>query len=156
MKASLDTNVMIHLYRANQEHILFDFFKDGIFIFEQIRNTELVNHGLDVIEKIDYDIEAGKIEIYTRQKLMEQGVLRIFEEHGMDFLKLLLYLPDIHNKTEFLETITFINSGTDLRTLQDNFLLLKNIARSIKKRNHSLYYKMVKFVSSRAIFIKIV
>ena len=41
----------------------------------------------------------------------------------MDFLKLLLYLPDIHNKTEFLETITFINSGTDLRTLQDNFLL---------------------------------
>ncbi|HHU75255.1 MAG TPA: hypothetical protein GXZ28_11705 [Clostridiales bacterium] len=123
MKASLDTNVMIHLYRANQEHILFDFFKDGLFIFEQIRNTELVNHGLDVIEKIDYDIEAGKIEIYTRQKLMEQGVLRIFEEHGMDFLKLLLYLPDIHNKTEFLETITFINSGTDLRTLQDNFLL---------------------------------
>lgn len=71
MKASLDTNVMIHLYRANQEHILFDFFKDGLFIFEQIRNTELVNHGLDVIEKIDYDIEAGKIEIYTRQKLME-------------------------------------------------------------------------------------
>ena len=123
MKASLDTNVMIHLYRANQEHILFDFFKDGLFIFEQIRNTELVNHGLDVIEKIDYDIEAGKIEIYTRQKLMEQGVLRIFEEHGMDFLKLLLYLPDLHNKTEFLETITFINSGTDLRTLQDNFLL---------------------------------
>jgi len=123
VKASLDTNVMIHLYRANQEHILFDFFKDGLFIFEQIRNTELVNHGLDVIEKIDYDIEAGKIEIYTRQKLMEQGVLRIFEEHGMDFLKLLLYLPDIHNKTEFLETITFINSGTDLRTLQDNFLL---------------------------------
>ena len=51
MKASLDTNVMIHLYRANQEHILFDFFKDGLFIFEQIRNTELVNHGLDVIEK---------------------------------------------------------------------------------------------------------
>lgn len=84
MKASLDTNVMIHLYRANQEHILFDFFKDGVFIYEQIRNIELENHGLDVLEKINYDIGMGKIEIYTKQKLQEQGVLRIFEKNVND------------------------------------------------------------------------
>lgn len=74
----------------------------------------------------------------------------------MDYLKLILYLPDIHNKIDFSETVTFINSGTDLSTLQENFILLKKIIISIKKRNHNLYYKIVKFVSSRAIFIKIV
>ena len=84
MKASLDTNVMIHLYRANQEHLLFDFFRDGVFVYEQIKYIELENHGKDVLEKINYDINSGKIEVYTREKLLEQGVLRIFDEHVKD------------------------------------------------------------------------
>ncbi len=37
MKASLDTNVLIHLYSANKEDLLFDFFEDGVLIYEQIR-----------------------------------------------------------------------------------------------------------------------
>ena len=53
MRASLDTNVIIHLYQANQEHILFDFFEDGVIIYEQIRNVELQNHGQSVVERID-------------------------------------------------------------------------------------------------------
>ncbi len=40
MKASLDTNVMIHLYRAGRQQILFDFFEEGVFIYEQIRSVE--------------------------------------------------------------------------------------------------------------------
>jgi hypothetical protein len=92
-----------------------------------------------------------------RRVIFERGILAYyFEEHGVDFLKLLLYLPDIHNKTDLLETVTFINSGTDLASLQDNFLLLKKIIISIKERNQNLFYKINTFVSSRAIFIKIV
>ena len=30
MKASLDTNVIIHLYRAEMQNILFEFFDEGI------------------------------------------------------------------------------------------------------------------------------
>lgn len=104
-------------------------------------------------------IEIREFDCLTQERKMifERGILAYyFEVHGVDFLKLLLYFPDIHNKKDFLDTVKFINSGTDLTTLQDNFLLLKKIATLVKKRNYNLYYKIVKSVSSRAIFIKIV
>lgn len=81
MRASLDTNVIIHLYQANMQNILFEVFKDGVFIYEQIRNIELEHHGKAVLETVDADIEAGKIELYTNAKLKEQGVYRIFENN---------------------------------------------------------------------------
>lgn len=81
MRASLDTNVIIHLYQANMQNILFEVFKDGVFIYEQIRNMELEHHGKAVLETVDADIEVGKIELYTNAKLKEQGVYRIFENN---------------------------------------------------------------------------
>ena len=79
MRASIDTNVIIHLYKANRQSILFEVFDEGVFIFEQIRNIELENHGRDVLEKVDADIDSGRIELYTAQKLKEQAVYRIFD-----------------------------------------------------------------------------
>ena len=79
MRASLDTNVIIHFYKANLQNILFDFFDEGVFIYEQIRNVELENHGQDVISKVDSDIAAGRIEIYTNQKHRDLLVYKIFE-----------------------------------------------------------------------------
>lgn len=84
MRASLDTNVIIHLYRAGLQGILFDMFKDGAFIYEQIRNVELENHGKDVIPDVDKDIDDGKIELYTDAKLKEQGIYKIFEYNVKD------------------------------------------------------------------------
>lgn len=81
MRASLDTNVIIHLYRANMQNILFDIFKDGLFIYEQIRKVELEHHGKAVLDAVDSDINAGKIELYTDSKLKEQGVYKIFENN---------------------------------------------------------------------------
>ena len=79
MRASLDANVLIHVYRAGLEDILFDFFADGVFIYEQIRKIELEHHGQDILDKVDADIESGKIEVYTNETLKQQAVLRIFE-----------------------------------------------------------------------------
>ena len=62
MKASLDTNVIIHFYKADLQNILFDFFDEGVFIYEQIRDVELENHGQDILSKVDADIASGKIE----------------------------------------------------------------------------------------------
>ncbi len=81
MRASLDTNVIIHLYKAELQRILFDVFDDGVFIYEQIRKIELENHGREVLETVDADIEAGKIEIYTDQKLKELAIYKIFENN---------------------------------------------------------------------------
>ena len=91
MRASLDTNVIIHLYRAGLQEILFDIFTDGVFIYEQIRNVELENHGKDVIPDVDKDIADGKIELYTDAKLKEQGVYKVFEYNVKD--NRLLYNP---------------------------------------------------------------
>lgn len=63
------------------QSILFDVFKDGLFIYEQIRNVELEHHGMAVLEAVDADIEAGKIELYTDVKLKEQCVYRMFENN---------------------------------------------------------------------------
>lgn len=79
MRASLDTNVIIHFYRANLQNILFDFFEDGVFIYEQIRNVELEHHAQDLLSVIDADIDSGKIEKYTNEKLKKQSVFKIFE-----------------------------------------------------------------------------
>lgn len=38
MRASLDTNVIIHFYKADLQEILFTFFDEGVFIYEQVRN----------------------------------------------------------------------------------------------------------------------
>lgn len=81
MKASLDTNVIIHFYKANLENILFEFFDEGLIIYEQIRNIELNSHGQDILGRVDEDIRTGKIEVYTNQRLKELFVFRIFEGH---------------------------------------------------------------------------
>lgn len=79
MRASLDTNVIIHFYKAGLENILFDFFDEGVFIYEQIRNIELENHGQEVLNKVDSDIASEKIELYTDQKLKDLQIYKIFE-----------------------------------------------------------------------------
>lgn len=84
MKASLDTNVIIHFYKAGLQDILFDFFDEGVFIYEQIRNIELENHGQEILDKVDSDIASGKIELYTNQKLKELQVYKIFENNVLE------------------------------------------------------------------------
>lgn len=84
MKASLDTNVIIHFYKAGCQQILFDFFRDGVFIYEQIRDIELEHHGVDILDEVDKDINSGKIEVYTNRKLKELAVDKIFDNHVKD------------------------------------------------------------------------
>ena len=77
MRASLDTNVIIHFYKAGLQDILFDFFDEGVFIYEQIRSIELENHGQDVLAQVDLDISKGRIEVYTNQKLKDLLLLDV-------------------------------------------------------------------------------
>ena len=79
MRASLDTNAIIHFYKAGLQNILFEFFDEGVFVYEQIRNIELNNHGREILEAVDADIRAGKIELYTDEQLKKQAVFKIFQ-----------------------------------------------------------------------------
>lgn len=91
MKASLDTNIIIHFYRANCQDILFNFFKEGVVIYEQIRNIELNNHGQDILGFVDADITSGRIQLFTDQDLLTLGVLSIFRTNVAE--NKLLYSP---------------------------------------------------------------
>ncbi len=91
MRASLDTNVIIHFYRADLQKILFDFFDEGVFIYEQIRKVELKNHANNLLTVIDEDIASGRLEVYTDQKLKSQEVFSIFERNVYE--NKLLYGP---------------------------------------------------------------
>lgn len=81
MRASLDTNAIIHFYKAGLQAILFTFFDEGVFIYEQIREIELENHGQEVLAPVDADIATGKIKLYTDQKLKALQVYKIFENN---------------------------------------------------------------------------
>lgn len=76
MKASLDTNAIIHFYKAGLENIIFSMFVDGVIIYEQIRNVELENHGEEILERVDEDIANGKIKNIYRCIIKRAGCIQ--------------------------------------------------------------------------------
>ncbi len=81
MDASLDTNVIIHLYNANLQNILFNRF-ERLKVYEFIRKQELNRHASpEIIELFDQDVETGKIELVTDAYLREIGMFNIFQSH---------------------------------------------------------------------------
>ena len=91
MKASLDTNIIIHFYRAGLQDILFNFFDSEVLIHEKILDIELEKHGQDIIELINLDIKNGNIELYTNQRLRDLEVDSMFDERLND--NMMLYSP---------------------------------------------------------------
>ena len=81
LKKPVNPYEVIHFYKAGLQDILFEFFDEGVFIYEQIRNVELENHGRDVISKVDSDIAADRIELYTNQKLKDLQVYKMSEHN---------------------------------------------------------------------------
>lgn len=84
MEASLDTNVIIHLYKASLQTILFNRFHK-LKVYEFIRNHEMENHAEPkIIESFDIDVRAGKIELITDGYLKSIGMYQVFSQHVKD------------------------------------------------------------------------
>ena len=83
MKASLDTDVIIHLYQAGKKEMLFSFFEE-LFVYEYISEEELKVKNRLVYEELSKDIKQGKIHIVTRSILTSMGVLGLFERYCED------------------------------------------------------------------------
>jgi hypothetical protein len=84
MEASLDTNVIIHLYKADFHPILFNRFTKS-YVYEFIRSREMAKHaGPEVIALFGKDVETGKIEIITDAYLKSIGMYKIFSQHVDD------------------------------------------------------------------------
>ncbi len=84
MNASLDTNVIIHLYKAGLQNILFQRF-DNVYVYEFIRSMEMVNHAsADIIEQFDKDVVLNNIQLVTNGYLKAIGMYPIFLSHVKD------------------------------------------------------------------------
>ena len=104
MRASLDTNAIIHFYQAGLQNILFTFFDEGVFIYEQIREVEFLS-------QIDADIVAGRIEVYTDQKLKELQVYKIFENNVNENR----YLMGTVDENQTINDFNVINNSSSLK-----------------------------------------
>lgn len=111
MRASLDTNAIIHFYQAGLQNILFTFFDEGVFIYEQIREVELEHHGQEVLSQIDADIVAGRIEVYTDQKLKELQVYKVFENNVNENR----YLMGTVDENQTINDFNVINNSSSLK-----------------------------------------
>jgi hypothetical protein len=84
MKASLDTNVIIHLYKANLSNILFERF-EKLLVYSFIRDTELNNHAdVQILKAFDNDVAHGKIELIDDSYLREIRMYENFIKHVND------------------------------------------------------------------------
>ena len=80
MKATLDTNVIIHLYDAGLAEMLHSSF-DEICVYAHIIDVELIRHGSpQTIETVRKDIASGKITVVTKDDLLEKGIWDLFDE----------------------------------------------------------------------------
>ena len=81
MKATLDTNIIIHLYESGLEDILFNCF-DEVYVYEHIVQVELKNHGSPkTIKKVEDEIQNGRIILITKADLLGKGVWSIFDNY---------------------------------------------------------------------------
>lgn len=84
MEASLDTNVIIHLYKANLQSVLFNRFQK-MKVYEFIRNQEMENHAeSEIIDLFDKDVESGMIELITDKYLKSIKMYPVFLQHVKD------------------------------------------------------------------------
>lgn len=94
MDASLDTNVIIHLYKANFQAILFNRFKK-LKVYEFIRYQEMERHATtEIIDLFDKDVKAGNIELISDAYLKDIGMYNVFQQHVKD-IKILFESSDL-------------------------------------------------------------
>ncbi len=84
MDVSVDTNVLIHLYKAQSKELLFSSF-DKVYAYEYIIDTELSNNDKNVYCQVEKDIDNGKIIKVTNGFLVDKGIKELFEENYREF-----------------------------------------------------------------------
>jgi hypothetical protein len=80
MNASLDTCIVIHLYKSDKRELLYSPF-EKLYIYEFLLETELKNKDYDVYKKFLLDIEEGKVQVITNKDLINNGIKGLFENY---------------------------------------------------------------------------
>jgi len=84
MKASIDTDVVIHLYLCDKQDLFFKVF-DQLYMHEYLYEKELKTKSQSVFDKFSIDVSEGKVIIINNKDLIEMGVKGLFEIYKRDY-----------------------------------------------------------------------
>lgn len=80
MDASLDTDVVIHLYKSGKKELLYSSF-DKLYIYDFLLENEMRNKSMSVYEEFKRDVEAGMVKVINNRDLINMGIKGLFEEY---------------------------------------------------------------------------
>ncbi len=84
MNASLDTDVVIHLYGSDKEGLIFHFF-DQLYMHEYLYEQELKKKSLVDYQKVAADVESGRIVIVSNKDLINMGIQGLFQRYKREY-----------------------------------------------------------------------
>lgn len=80
MEASLDTDIVIHLYKSNRRDLLFSLC-DKLYMHEYLLENELKKKSYSVYEEFLIDKENGYINIIANSNLAQMGIKGLFDRY---------------------------------------------------------------------------
>ncbi|NLK68018.1 MAG: hypothetical protein GX283_02505 [Clostridiaceae bacterium] len=84
MDASLDTDIIIHLYKSNKKELLFSSF-DKLYIHEYLLRNEIQRKSNLVYEEVLFDVDNSRIEIIGNKELIKMGIKSLFENYKSEY-----------------------------------------------------------------------
>ena len=84
MDASLDTDIVIHLYVSGRQELLFSSF-DTLYMFEFLIERELKVKNDSVYHEIRKELEFGRIKMITAADLIAMDIKGLFDDYKRDF-----------------------------------------------------------------------
>ena len=80
MDASLDTDIVIHLYKSGKKELLYSSF-EKLYIYDFLFEKEMKRKSVPVYEEFKKDIESGMVNVITNKDLISMGIKGLFEDY---------------------------------------------------------------------------
>lgn len=84
MDASIDTDIVIHLYGSSREELFFHFF-DQLYMHAYLYEQELKFKAATIYQKVTADVEKKRIKIISGKDLTALGVQGLFERYKREY-----------------------------------------------------------------------
>ena len=80
MDASLDTDIVIHLYKSGKKELLYSSF-EKLYIYDFLLEKEMKRKSMAVYEEFKKDVESGVVKVITNKDLIDMGIKGLFEHY---------------------------------------------------------------------------
>lgn len=78
MKASLDTDIIVHLYTAGSKQLIYSLF-DGVYVYEYLAERELRNRAPQIYKEFKEDVRDGLANQVAPADLLKKHLKVLFD-----------------------------------------------------------------------------